>query len=242
MKSCQQFRLDGQAIPFAPGQTIMDAALAAGVDIPHLCHHPELPPYGSCRMCLVRADGRLVSACTAPAAADLEVASNTPDIQAMRRTLLQLLFVEGNHICPTCQQSGACQLQALAYATGMMAPHFPHFFPRRDLDASHPDFVLDFNRCILCALCVRASRDLDGKEVFAISGRGSGSHLVVLSPTGRLGDSRFSAADRAAHICPVGAILPKRGAFAIPIGQRRYDPDAIDTLGAGAANTREAPP
>ncbi len=242
MKPCHPFHLDGQPIAFAPGQTILDAALAAGVYIPHLCHHPELAPHGSCRVCLVRVGGRLVSSCTTPAAADLEVASATPDLQAMRRTLLQLLFVEGNHICPACQQTGACQLQALAYDTGMLAPHFTHFFPRRDLDASHPDFVIDFNRCILCELCVRASRDLDGKDVFAISGRGIASKLVIASPTGRLGDSRFSATDRAAHICPVGAILPKRGGFAIPIGQRPYDRAAISTLGAATTRADRTPP
>ncbi|MFZ1538534.1 MAG: 2Fe-2S iron-sulfur cluster-binding protein, partial [Chromatiaceae bacterium] len=68
MKPCHPFHLDGQPIAFAPGQTILDAALAAGVYIPHLCHHPELAPHGSCRVCLVRVGGRLVSSCTTPAA------------------------------------------------------------------------------------------------------------------------------------------------------------------------------
>ena len=236
------FRLDGREIPFQPGQTIMDAALAAGAYIPHLCHNPELAPHGSCRVCVVRVGGRLVSSCTAPAAAGLEVASDTPDIQANRRTILQMLFVEGNHICPACEKTGACQLQAVAYYTGMLTPHFSHFFPRRDLDASHPDYVIDFNRCILCELCVRASRDLDGKNVFAISGRGIDSRLVIESPTGKLGDSAFAATDRAAHVCPVGAILPKRGAYAVPIGQRLYDREPISQVGDVAANEGRARP
>ena len=69
--------------------------------------------------------------------------------------------------------------------------------------------MIDFDRCILCELCVRASRAFDGKNVFSIAGRGIGSHLVVNSPSGRLGDSDFSATDKAAHVCPVGAILVK---------------------------------
>ena len=186
MNLANSFRLDGREIPFQPGQTLMDAALVAGAYIPHLCHNPELAPHGSCRVCVVRVGGRLVSACTAPAAAGLEVESDTPDIQASRRNILQMLFVEGNHICPACEKTGACQLQAVAYYVGMLEPHFTHFFPRRDLDASHPDYVIDFNRCILCELCVRASRDLDGKHVFAISGRGIDSRLVIESPTGKL--------------------------------------------------------
>ena len=83
-----------------------------------------------------------------------------------------MLFVEGNHVCPTCEKSGNCQLQAVAYYLGMLTPHFNHFYPPREVDASHPDVVIDFNRCILCELCVRASRDVDGKNVFGLSGRG----------------------------------------------------------------------
>jgi [NiFe] hydrogenase diaphorase moiety small subunit len=101
--------------------------------------------------------------------------------------------------------------------------HFEELTPNRSVDASHPDVLFDANRCVLCQLCVRASADLDGKNVFAIGGHGIGSHLLVNSPSGRLGDSAIAAADRAAHICPVGALMPKRVGFAVPIGQRTYD-------------------
>jgi len=185
---------------------------------------------------LVKVNGRMQAACTMPAAAGLLVQSEIEELREIRRGILQMLFVEGNHICPACQKTGACQLQAVAYYVGMLEPHFTHFFPRRDLDASHPDFIIDFNRCILCELCVRASRDLDGKNVFAISGRGIDSRLVVESPTGKLGDSRFAASDRAAHVCPVGAILPRRNAFSVPIGQRLYDREPISQVGDVAAN------
>ena len=83
--------------------------------------------------------------------------------------------------------------------------------------------LLDLNRCILCGLCVRASAEVDGKHVFAIDGHGIHTHLVVNSPSGRLVDSALHVDDCAAKICPVGAILPKRVGFAIPIGQRRFD-------------------
>ena len=73
----------------------------------------------------------------------------------------------------------------------MMTPHFVEFYPNRPVDASHPDVLLDFNRCIQCELCVRASRDIDGKSVFALAGRGMASHIIVNSPTGRLGDTEF---------------------------------------------------
>jgi [NiFe] hydrogenase diaphorase moiety small subunit len=233
-----QFTLDGRLIDFQPGQTIMDAALAAGVYIPHLCHNPEFAPHGSCRVCVVAIDGRQVSACTTAASDGLVVDSASAAIRATRCTILQMLFVEGNHVCPACEKSGDCQLQAVAYETGMLAPHFTHFFPRRPVDASHPDVVIDFNRCILCELCVRASRDHDGKRVFAISGRGLESHLVIDSPSGLLGDSRLEASDKAAHVCPTGAILSRHRGYETPIGARRYDRAPISAVGDVHARAR----
>ena len=139
-----------------------------------------------------------------------------------------MLFIEGNHFCPGCEKSGACQLQALGYEYEMMSPHFVEFYPQRDIDASHPDVLIEFNRCVLCELCVRASRDVDHKEVFAIAGRGQNAKLIINSPTGKLGDSALAVTDRAAHVCPVGAIIVKRVGFAAaPIGERHYDRDPI---------------
>lgn len=239
MSGDQQFFLDGEPIPFAGGQTLMDAALAAGAYIPHLCHNPEVSPHGSCRVCLVGIEGRYVSACTQPAQPGLRVDNSSPRLLELRRSLVQMLFVEGNHVCPACERSGACQLQAVAYSLGMLDAHFPLFFPPRPVDASHPDFIIDHNRCILCELCVRASRDLDGKRVFAIAGRGIQSRLVVNTPSGRLGDSPFARSDRAAHVCPVGAILPKHRGYEVPIGARLYDREPISRVGDVASHREE---
>ena len=217
------FTLDGKAISFKEGETIMEAAAAAGVYIPHLCHHPEFKPHGSCKLCTVNIGGRLGAACTNRAAEGMAVESETEALNADRRALTQMLFVEGNHVCPSCEKSGNCQLQAVAYHLGMLTPHFPHFYPARDIDASHPDVMLERNRCILCELCVRASRDVDGKNVFGIGGRGIKARLIVNSASGRLADTKMSVTDRAAEVCPTGAIIRKRHGFTIPIGKRLYD-------------------
>jgi [NiFe] hydrogenase diaphorase moiety small subunit len=217
------FVLDGQPVPFDEGETLMQAAQRAGRAIPHLCWHAELGASGACRLCMVEVDGRSMAACTSPATDGAHVACDTPALQDRRRHLLQMLFVEGNHFCPSCEKSGACGLQTAAYDAGMTGPQWEEFFPARPVDASHPDLWLDLNRCILCGLCVRASERLDGKQVFAIGGHGIGAQLLVHSPSGRLGDSALSADDRAAHICPVGAILPKRAGFRVPIGERPVD-------------------
>lgn len=222
------FVLDGAELPFAPGETVLQAATRAGRWIPHLCWHPDFAPHGSCRLCTVKAGNRPAAACTLLAAPGLEIESDTPELNAQRTLLLQMLFVEGNHFCPSCEKSGDCTLQATAYKLGMLGPRFEEFYPDRPVDASHPDMLLDLNRCILCELCVRASRDVDGKNVFAIGGHGMGSHLLVNSDSGRLGDSDFAATDRAARVCPVGVILPKRRGFAVPIGERRFDLKPVD--------------
>ncbi len=225
------FTLDGRRIPFQDGQTIMQAALAAGVYIPHLCFNPEFVPHGSCRVCLVKVNGRFQASCTMPAAVGLAVQSETEELKEIRRGILQMLFVEGNHVCPACEKSGACQLQAVAYYVGMLNPHFSHFYPRRSVDASHSEAVIDFNRCILCELCVRASRDVDGKNIFAVQGRGIEAHLVVNTPSGKLGATHFSIRDKAAQVCPTGAILTKHQGYNQPIGQRLYDRKPINVVG-----------
>ena len=209
--------------PFRPGQTILEAARDAGVYVPHLCCDPELGAHGSCKLCTVTVNGRAASACTMMAATGQEVEVDTPDLNALRCTLVQMLFVEGNHFCPGCEKSGNCKLQALGYEFEMTNAHWVHFFPDLGVDATHPDAWLDRNRCIQCELCVRASRDIDGKDVFALGGRGLESKIIVNSPSGKLGDSDLAITDMAAHICPVGAILIKRVGFVVPIGERIYD-------------------
>jgi [NiFe] hydrogenase diaphorase moiety small subunit len=217
------FTVDGHTVPFRDGQTLMEAALEAGVYIPHLCYKPGLRPHGSCKLCTVAVSGRCMAACTTLAQDGMAVESETPALDEMRRALTAMLFVEGNHTCPACEKSGDCRLQAVGYHLGMVTPRFEHFFPARDLDASHPDVLLDRNRCILCELCVQASREVDGKHVFAIGGRGIKARLIVNAPSGRLGDSTLALDDAAVGVCPVGAILVKRHAYAVPIGRRTYD-------------------
>jgi [NiFe] hydrogenase diaphorase moiety small subunit len=224
------FTLDGKPVAFTDGQTILQAAVAAGAYIPHLCFHPSFKPHGSCKVCTVKVDGREAASCTTRAKAGSVVESDTPEINDQRRALVQMLFVEGNHFCPSCEKSGDCKLQATAYDLGMVSPHFDHFFPDRPLDASHPDLLLDFNRCILCSLCARASRDMDGKGVFGLAGRGIGTRLIVNAASGRLADTDIKATDRAAQVCPVGAILPKRRGFAVPIGRRVFDLKPISAV------------
>ena len=225
------FYLDGKVIPFQDGQTILDAAMRAGVYVPHLCSSPLLDPHSSCRVCTVMVNGRPFASCTQPAVAGQQVSSDAPEVRRLRRTLVQLLFVEGNHYCPSCERSGSCELQAIAYWLGLQDNHFKHLFPKRGMDSSHPAVHLDRDRCIRCQRCVRASRALDHKNVFGAVGRGIGQELAINSPSGTLADSAIAPTDQAVALCPTGALQPKGGDFQVPIGERRYDREPIDVVG-----------
>jgi len=215
------FRVDGVEVEATPGQTIIQACDAAGVYIPRLCYHPDLEPAGHCRVCTCKIDGRRSSACTMPAAPGMVVENDIAELNEDRRVVIEMLFVEGNHFCPACEKSGDCELQALGYRLGMAGPKFPYQWPRRELDATHPDIFIDRNRCILCSRCIRASRLADGKAVFGFEGRGIRMRLNIDAE--HLDETVIAAADKAVQVCPVGCIVVKRTGYRTPYGRRTYD-------------------
>lgn len=222
MSESFEFRIDGVEITATHGQTIMEAADAAGIYIPRLCDVEGLRHQGGCRVCAVKAAGRSVSACTQPAEPGLEVENDTPARNRVRRDLVEMLFHEGNHLCPICEKSGNCELQAMAYRLEMTeATRFPYLEPCRDLDASHPEIALDTNRCISCGRCIRASQDMDGKGVFGYVGRGI--HRRVAVDGADLAHTDAALTDHAMQVCPVGCIIRKGEGFAVPIGERHFD-------------------
>ena len=221
------FLLDGRAVPFRDGQTVLAAALTAGIYIPHLCSDPDCPPASACRLCTVLVDGWPAAACAQPAAAGQVVESDTLELRELRLGLVQLLLAEGNHACPACEKSGDCKLQALAALLGLQANPFPPGLRRRGLDASHPQVLLDRDRCILCGLCVRLSREVDRTGVFAFTGRGMGMTVGVDAPSGLLRDSRVGPEDAAVRRCPVGALLVRGEAWRCPPGERTYDRQSL---------------
>ncbi len=222
------FTIDDVEVTGRPGQTILQAADQAGIYIPRLCAHRELQPFGACRVCTVMVNGRPQSACTQPIAEGMIVENDTEQLRRYRRDLIDMLFVEGNHLCMYCEASGDCELQALAYRFGITAPKYPYLNPRRDIDMSHPDIWIDRDRCILCGRCVRASRDLDGKHVFDFVGRGAHKRIAV-NAEARLADTDADVTDEAIAICPVGALMRKGTGCAVPVGQRTYDKTPIGT-------------
>jgi len=219
------FTIDGVEVPGKPGQTILKAARNAGIYIPNLCAYKDLLPRGSCRVCSVRCNGRILAACVQTISEGMVVENDTAELKEYRRSILDMLFVEGNHFCMFCEKSGMCELQALAYRCGITAPQFPLLNPDREIDLSHPDVYLDHNRCILCGRCVRVSRDLDHKAIFDFVGRGHRKRLHVNGEA--LVQSDVNVADAAIAACPVGALMRKRVGYRVPVGKRRFDHEPI---------------
>ncbi len=220
-----KINIDGREIIAKEGQSIVQAARDNGIFIPTLCDFKSLQPAGTCRMCLVKVGERYVSACTTIVSQGMSVENESVELKENRKSLIEMLFVEGNHMCPSCEKSGNCQLQALAYRYQMTAPRYPFSFTQRKIDASLPYLVVEHNRCIQCLRCVRGVKAKDGHDIFGFIDRGGAIHISV--DTTDTEAATEVIAQKAMDICPVGALIKKGGAYRVPIGERKYDNEVI---------------
>jgi bidirectional [NiFe] hydrogenase diaphorase subunit len=204
-------RIDGELCTAAEGQTIFEVARANGRYIPALCHMEGLSSAGTCRLCLVEVAGigRLLPACTTPVHSGMSVTTDSENLAHHRLMALELLFVERNHICAVCVSNGHCELQALAQTLGLTHVRFPYNYPRMPVDTSHPRFVLDQNRCILCSRCVRVCDEIEGAHVWDIAARGINSLLVsdLDRPWGE--SENCTSCGKCVQACPTGALVEK---------------------------------
>jgi [NiFe] hydrogenase diaphorase moiety small subunit len=152
---------------------------------------------------------------------DYDFPGNIPELEDMRKAIVEMLFVEGNHMCPTCEKSGNCELQALGYRYAMLAPRFPYLWPVRQIDASAPKLYIDTNRCVQCLRCARGVLAPDGRRIFGLVRRGE--RTVISADPELAAVMTDEQARKAMDLCPVGALLRKEVGFAVPVGRRKYD-------------------
>jgi len=204
-------RIDGQLISADEGQTILQAAQANGKFIPTLCALEGLTAVGACRICLVEVAGseRLFPACTTPIQEGMSITTNSAKLTRYRRITLELLFIERNHVCSVCVSNGHCELQAMATSVGMDTVGFAYNFPRMPLDLSHPRFVFDHNRCILCTRCVRVCAELEGAHVWELTSRGIHARIVSDMNDRWAQSTNCTACGKCVHACPTGALAEK---------------------------------
>ena len=215
------FKIDGRDCTAEKGQNLIEAAKQNGIFIPTLCHFKHLNPLGSCRVCTVKNSGRTIAGCTLSVTKGMDIEVNTPELLDARKAVLEMMFIEGNHFCPSCEKSGDCDMQNLAYETGIRYTRFPHLFVDRIVDARPKRIAVNQNRCIKCKRCIEEVKTNDGYKVFHLTERGNKTQVSVDYEQ----EAKLSAtqAEHAMHICPTGSILVKGKTFSKPFGDRAFD-------------------
>lgn len=215
------FKIDGRNCSAEKGINLIEAAKQNGIFIPTLCHFKHLNPIGSCRVCTIKNNGKTIAGCTLNVAEGMDVEVNTPELLDTRKAILEMMFVEGNHFCPSCEKSGDCEMQNLGYETGIRYTRFPHLFVDRIVDARPERIVVNQNRCIKCRRCIEEIITNDGYKVFSLTERGNNTLVSIdYEQEAKLSESQ---AEHVMNICPTGSILVKGKSFGKPFGERQFD-------------------
>ena len=202
--------IDGRAVHFKAGATVLETALAHGIDIPRLCYHPALSPSGGCRLCLVEIEGRPNPApsCGLACAEGMVIQTQSEQLTAIRRDLIDLFVSEHPLNCATCDKNGACELQHYAYEYGIGQTSYDFEVARTLYQDDNPFFVRDHQYCILCGRCTRVCDEVVGRNAIDYAGRGFDSHIATPFD-GIMLDSSCVFCGSCVQVCPTAALVPK---------------------------------
>lgn len=220
------FKIDDRDLSGSDDETILDVARQHGIYIPTLCHLDGLTDIGACRLCVVEIKGstRLFPACTTFIREGLEVVTQSSRLAEYRKLIVEMLFAEGNHVCAVCVSNGHCDLQSTAQKLGMYHVRVPYRYPKRRVDASHPRFILDQNRCILCTRCVRVCDEVEGAHTWDVMHRGINSCVItdMNQPWGL--SETCTSCGKCVQVCPTGALTEKGHSVAEMTKRRTFLP------------------
>lgn len=219
-------KIDDKDIGARGDETILDVARENGIEIPTLCHMDGLSDIGACRLCVVEVKGsnKLLPACMTTVQEGMEVNTRSPKLDHYRQVIVEMLFVERNHVCAVCVSNGHCDLQDLAVNLGVSHVTMPYLYPKLPIDASHERFVLDHNRCVLCTRCVRVCDEIEGAHTWDVMARGVESRVItdLMEPWG---DSEScTSCGKCVHVCPTGALFEKGKSVAEMTKRRQFLP------------------
>ncbi len=202
--------INGQIIEAPVGATVLEAALANGIDIPRLCYHPDLVPSGGCRMCMVEVEGnpKPQASCGLQCADGMVINTETEQVNAIRHDVIDLLVSDHPLDCVTCDRNGSCDLQKYAYRYGITRTSYNFELSRELYQDDNPFFIRDHQYCILCGKCTRVCSEVVGADAIEYAGRGFESHIATPFDWPMI-DSSCVFCGSCVQICPTAALLPK---------------------------------
>ena len=214
--------IDGADVAGSDDQTILEVATENGIDIPTLCHLDGLSDVGACRLCVVEVAGvnKLLPACVTRVDEGMQVVTRSERLEGYRRALVELLFVERNHVCAVCVANNNCELQDEAKRVGLTHFELPGLSPAASVDASHGRFVIDHNRCIMCTRCVRVCDEIEGAHTWDVMGRGADARVVTDLGTPWGESTTCTSCGKCVQVCPTAA-LSEKGRSVAEAKQRR---------------------
>ncbi len=228
--------IDGVQVKTSKGKRILEAALEAGIYIPNLCALRDIKlPFGACRLCQVQIEGRrgTVTACSEPAAEGMVINNNTPEVNNLRRKILEILLARHQHACltcwrkerchpfdiclrnvsvtercVTCPKNYRCELQKVSDLVGLEGMPYPYTSKGFPVERDNPFIVRDNNLCILCGRCIRVDQEILGFEAIAFNQRGAQTYIGG-SFGKRLIESGCTFCGACVEVCPVGALMDR---------------------------------
>jgi len=202
--------INGKKISCTEGESILQAAEAHGIKIPKLCHHHSLKPFGACRLCLVEDEktGRLFASCVTPAAPDMVLLSDSPQVIKHRRNIVYLMMAEHPESCIVCNKGNRCHLRMIAAELGIGEIQLYPMPNHKPLEQANPFIMRDLSKCILCGKCIRADHELVCAGAIDYNSRGFNSRPATLHEL-PLEQSTCTFCGTCVSMCPTGALSTK---------------------------------